>query len=150
MFVFMLGPLQLRQPFGNFLISWIFGPRFQTWDLRTCPQAGNFTQNPIFRSKIASFSVQRPKIRKIDLRNFEINLLVVYVCILGILDVSRQQNVQFLMRNPNLTLKLQIFRARRDKLEKTNLRKIRKTNLKPKFSIFLFFLISRGGFLLTP
>ena len=48
-----------------------FGPRFQNWDLRTCPQGGNFTEKPIFKSKMRDSGVQRPKMKTIDPRNFE-------------------------------------------------------------------------------
>ncbi len=40
----------------------IFGPRFQNWDLRIRPLGGKFTENPIFRSNIVNSGVQRSQL----------------------------------------------------------------------------------------
>ena len=44
--------------------SSMFEYRFQNWDQRIRPIGGNYTDNPMFRSKIINSSVQRPTSRK--------------------------------------------------------------------------------------
>ena len=54
-----------------FDIVLIFGPRFQTRDLRIRPVGGKFTENPMFNSRIVDSGVQMSTIRTIDPRIVE-------------------------------------------------------------------------------
>ena len=60
----------------------MFGSRFQNWDLRIRPQRGNFTDSLDFKSKIVNSDVQRSQIKKIDPRCVEV-CFVCYIYFLG-------------------------------------------------------------------
>ena len=61
----------------------MFGSGFQNWDLRIRPLGGNLTDSPIFRSKIAYASIQRPQIKKFDPRFVDDLLYFPFVFVFG-------------------------------------------------------------------
>ena len=111
-----------------------FGPRFQNWDLRIRPLGGNFTENQIFKSKIANSSAQRSKTRKIKL----VKLLSIFQTLRKVfffqLEVYNERTSKSLIPIFRFVLQKEMEKHILGQEEIINLLKPRRTMMEPKFN----------------